>query len=472
MESKEVKVHSSSIDSTGDEGIQDTDVFGVLRDLSMVCPSASSSAIFAFIKHELLPFIELLVHNYSMIKAEQGFASVEGILGDNQLAVNIADVCYRFSQLLLDVRDACSRSSEPLDGTMMGKFGETIQPRDRFEGGVSKFGGNMQHQGVDILIWSKLADCSESLYQLANPSLKRQRILCLVLSAVAFLETYDYTSNLIGSVDQQSDELGDDLTVLPKVDVSLKCVGDKETLKGLIDQAMQRLNQASFMQRDFMDFGSKEDEHLRSLIFTLLVSAFSRGGTVTESEKFIVTNTGEINVLDEDNMRQFIEQISQSRKFSVEAVRKAMELCAQTLGCRAVPPPLLIWIYRKLIELSPSRKYACAKLEEIRKVLGECEQGHFDSEDIDNIVARAYNSCLMLIDLDQLALAEQFVENSLNISRYSSEETKQYLPRMQVRTSCLTKSLIDKNVSSRKRCNLSNNCNRKATKVQSSFLRS
>ena len=398
--------------------------FKLLKDLALLQPLSSMKMIMSYVKHDLLPYIDMLLVNIHRIQSDSQLTTMTSeLLGEKRLILNIADICFQFCQLIVEVKDRC----------IAVVTHTTVLP------------------GMDYLTWCKLTDCSEVLYDRINESSSKTRLSCLVLSTIAYIEAFDdftnantsNSGNITGNIAVSSSGGVDDplmtgmISSTPIASSSQKRT-HKHTLsptaKALIEEATKRLNEARYQQRGMMDFGGKEDQQIRTVIFMLYVSTFTREHSIKESEDFITSNSAEIMVLDDEHMREFIDLISQENKFSVEAIRKALEYCVQSLSCRTSPPSLLGWVYRKLVDLSPSRKYACAKIEDLVAALRACKEGNcFDVDDMDSVVARAYNSSLMLIDLDQLSLAEQFAEYGLTLAAYGSEETKSHIPTMQVR---------------------------------------
>jgi hypothetical protein len=370
------------------------DMLSLLSKLAHMQPDIASALLFPCVCERLIPLLDLLVNNLLQTKDNPVWRTA---LGATSHLIFVADLCYQLAQLMLDMR---TNQNFNHNATVVNDHANS----------QSKKRGSIH----ELMFWSRLIDNVENLYSLADSQIKKPRVLCLVLNAVYLLEAFDL---------QSAEEVSDNISADAERTMS--------TAQTLVDEATQRLVRAASLQRDYMDFADAEDEQLRAFIFLLSLSCFSRVGAVVDSESFIVSHQSDLQRLNEQSMRQAIDQLCLSRRFSIEASRKAMELCIAGLIVKPVPPPIVGWLYRKLIDMSPSRKYACDHLMEVDKLLRE-KKVQFDVDDINSMVAKAYNCALMLIDLDQLLLAEQFVQRSLSLSEFSSAETQQYNVRMQV----------------------------------------
>jgi hypothetical protein len=97
-------------------------------------------------------------------------------------------------------------------------------------------------------------------------------------------------------------------------------------------------------------------------------------------------------------------------------------------------------IYRRLVEISASRRQAIETIEEFTQLVQSAhlstEGGGgtaFKTDDIDHIAVQAYNYAVTLSELEDVQLAERFASQSLILARFASPRFKEWVTKMQVR---------------------------------------
>lgn len=327
-----------------------------------------------------------------------------------------------------------------------------------------------------------LANCEYSVeYQV------KDRVRLLLTASASILDSLDVNSDEKDEKDSKNERENEDLNILinkndekideinpiKKLTTSLLLTKSNFLLKkkDLIKKSKELCEKAQKLQHKLMDFADQEDQLLHNTSTILLLTCYSKDGDINYSEDFIKKNANDIKLLSIIDLKTCIDLISSSRNFSIEAVRLLIDFginssitkiqqernsifgtstsSNKNLSSDSVTPNLLEsyyhlgWMYRNLIELAPSRKVAYDKVLEFENLIKDTYNYFnitlpaspsiqiFNQEDIDQILALSYNYAITLIDLDQLQLAELFMKRALSLLNYSSENCKEYQPRLQ-----------------------------------------
>jgi hypothetical protein len=203
-------------------------------------------------------------------------------------------------------------------------------------------------------------------------------------------------------------------------------------------QARLSIHKANRQLKALSDFDDDESRHLRrsSLIFEFYVLCRLRD--TPKCRAFLLENRDDFLLLAPQDLLYCSKVSRRERGVSIEVTRTLLTLSLQASNMRPSPDYTMIGgIYRDLIELSPSRSSALEHVEEFEQLICNASSStlqpvRFDVCDIDYIVSLSYNYGVTLIDLDQILLAERFVNKALHLISFASDALKGWLPKLQV----------------------------------------
>lgn len=192
------------------------------------------------------------------------------------------------------------------------------------------------------------------------------------------------------------------------------------------------------------EFADEEDIKMLGIMLLLHFSSYCLYGSNAECEKFIERKKGVFMRASSSVLNDCVMIASSSHVCSTDTLRQLITCTLQAcLGHSMVSYRTVGSFYRRLIELSPSRKYAMSKIEEFEQILREVmskknknEEDGFDQFDIDQIFTLTYNYGITLLDLDQVSLAEQFMQKASKLLQYTSTEMHQWEQKVKVSVVC------------------------------------
>jgi hypothetical protein len=254
----------------------------------------------------------------------------------------------------------------------------------------------------------------------------KTRVKSLLLAAASQL---DYCECLKS---QQSSSSSSELTV-SSLNKSSEAA-DNKSLDVAGKKAENLAERASNLLEKAFDFADAEDIKLHGSAITLQFACYTVFGSVGQSEKFIAAKSAQLQFISIENFKLLIELAEASRRFSLEAIRSLLTNAIKAIShSNHRDAKQTGWLYRKLIEISSSRKQALERIQEFEALIRNSKNPEaYELEDIDQILAQTYNYAVSLIDLDQFLFAEQFLVKAINIVKYASENSKQWLSRMEV----------------------------------------
>jgi hypothetical protein len=251
------------------------------------------------------------------------------------------------------------------------------------------------------------------------------------LSENIALRTSDFSSSVSSTSDHSLSESSTKMLTLDAGNLASKLIG----------MSFDLLNKC-------FDFADEEDKLLYSSSIILEFVTFNEIGELSKSESFVSSKLNDLQYCQIDELRMIVEILLNCRKFSLECLRMFLSHIITLIQHQKQINnyKYIGWIYRKLIEISPSRKHALDKIQEFEQFLrnnasssstqasssSSSEEALLNIEDIDQILCLSYNYAVTLIELDQLSLAEQFLLKGFSIVNHASETMKAWKPRMEV----------------------------------------
>lgn len=303
--------------------------------------------------------------------------------------------------------------------------------------------GNNKNSNTTVVAHLALLNCCCTNYLLANQLLeaaeqfnivdKRKRVICLICSASVQLDCAAICSHKADNNDENAMDTSDFLSLATFTDENP--LEDSKLSTEVIqytNQAKENAEQAQNIITGSIEFADQMDRSLLNIAIFIQFQCFSRCGKIGNSEEFINHRENEIKLLSPESLMDCVELASSSSKFSMDAIRNLLRLCIETIAMSHTYSSYLGVLFRKIIDLSPSRKYALDKVTEFEHLLRE-KHSHLEMKDIDYIFAKSYNFTITLLELDQLSMAEQFAGKSECIGEYCSSEMQNWRDKIQVR---------------------------------------
>lgn len=283
-----------------------------------------------------------------------------------------------------------------------------------------------EESSVRLVALERGGSCCESagwlfgqLPKFSDKSILKVRVKCLALAAGAHMDAF-----------------------------RLLCEGSlpRDRNEDHILQARQNAELADELIHQQGEFSSDEDGEILGSVVVTGLAAYTYHGSSEDCDAFVQRKRSRFLLLPLHHLEQCVELAAHSRICSSDILRCLLLIALQACKSKPeIPYRMVGSLYRRLLELSPSRRAAFDKLQEFLQQLqqqeqrqekkheqGEQEKGiyEFDQSDIDYIFALAYNYGIALLDLDQLSLAEQFLKQTLELISYASDAMQQWRPSL------------------------------------------
>eukprot|EP01039_Chlorochromonas_danica_P008541 gene8541-9414_t len=249
----------------------------------------------------------------------------------------------------------------------------------------------------------------------------RHQMKCLLLSAGGYLDSFRLLEVL-----HERDRDQPSCTNSERSHISAK-------MKEYLENSRKLTNNLQCVAEQLGDYLDEEDQSLVGRCYVLQMASYCFSGSGESCEEFIENTRNSIMRLPLDCLSQCIDLAANSQVCSLNALRTLIGYVLQACMAKPqVPYRMVGSLYRKLIELAPSKRYAFEKLQEVESVLktlptdGEV----IDQEDIDQIFSLAYNYGITLLDLDQPVLAEQFLLRTMSIIQFTSTNMQVWQPKL------------------------------------------
>lgn len=249
----------------------------------------------------------------------------------------------------------------------------------------------------------------------------RHQMKCLLLSAGGYLDSFRLLEVL-----QERDRDQPSCTSFERSHMSAK-------MKEYLESSRNLTKNLQGVAEQLGDYLDEEDQSLVGRCYVLQMASCCFSGSGESCEEFIENTRHSIMRLPLDCLSQCIDLAANSQVCSLNALRTLIGYVLQACMAKPqVPYRMVGSLYRKLIELAPSKRYAFEKLQEVESVLrtlptdGEV----IDQEDIDHIFSLAYNYGITLLDLDQPVLAEQFLLRTMSIIQFTSSSMQVWKPKL------------------------------------------
>lgn len=212
-------------------------------------------------------------------------------------------------------------------------------------------------------------------------------------------------------------------------------------------QARMDVQEADRLLQALSDFDDPRAKRLQNMALVIEFAAVCKAGNQRQCEGFLRERHNAFLRQSASELRRCAHVARE--EVSMEAARSLMNLALQICVRDSGGSPdyrLMGALYAELIDTSPSRKHALQKVEEFEQLASNLTAppssasvaepsdavNTFAPDDVDNIVSRAYNNGVSLVDLDQLEMAETFVCKAISLLNLASPSLKGWLPKMQV----------------------------------------
>lgn len=293
-----------------------------------------------------------------------------------------------------------------------------------------------------VLLGAEILQTTESLLRMdKNPSEDAQRrARWLITAAAAHL---DIGTLLYPNAMKQDEDLPSlVMTYLSTADASFRTVEVSErhqessmssTYENCSRKARELAHQAEETLSEYIEFNDATDNKLFCSAVVIEVASYCRSGSLKSCDAFIAQMKDKLIKLSVQDLRTCIELVESSKSFSIDALRKMLEIAADACERTAPVPSFTGWIYRQLIELSPSRTSALAHVKEFDRIVNHSSNRQsIVGEDVDTITSLAFNYGVTLIDLGENELALQFVVASVSLAKNCTAAMNPWLDQLKV----------------------------------------
>lgn len=323
----------------------------------------------------------------------------------------------------------------------MWLIGMKLCQQDKDENINSRNGRNLKFRSQQLLLGAKFFELAESLFGCMNRGesniIMMNQAICLVIAAAArvdasSLEENDFDKGVQENVFESTKlQSGPILSVPTIIENALKII---RTLIGF-----------EFSETLLL---------LRDICISLDLSARCKLLSPSELMEYIDMKQDELMEVNTEKLIQCAHIAEEDRHITVDVIRKLYTIALQVCMREYSNGSLIGYLFNKLIELSSTREGMLELVEQFVQLLGTQNTSNlrsmqvedegvnhilgiqiqdFNVEDIDNICARTYNTCLTLCSLDQYDSAFEFIRLALVIIMHASSTLRdEWLPRIKV----------------------------------------